>query len=218
MSSQFPNGTIFAVSTALGAPITVTDISNADPAVASSATPPADDSIVLIASNWPDLVDRVAKTDLADSDSFALLGIDTTDTVRFEAGEGEGTVRVVTSWVNLSQVRETTKAGGEQQYFTWQYLEDRSGRQRQRKTFKNAKSINILLDYDPALAWYESLSDLDEAGELCVLRATLPNGAQLFYAVDVAFDDDPTLTMNENMTNAATFSLNSKMTRYEAAP
>lgn len=218
MSSMFPNGTIFAVSTALGAAIPFTALSNAINAVALAAAPPADESIVMIASNWPDLVDRVARTDNSDVDSFELIGIDTTDTLRYEPGEGAGSVRVVTDWVNLSQVRESTKAGGEQQYFTWQYLEDRSGRQRQRKTFKNAKSITILLDYDPALAWYEQLSTLDESGELCVLRATLPNGAQLFYAVDVAFDDDPSLTMNENMTNSATFSLNSKMTRYEPAP
>lgn len=218
MSSMFPNGTIFAVSTGFGAPITVTATTNAAPAVASAASPPADDSIVLISSNWPDLNDRVAKTDNADLDSFELLGIDTTDTTRFPAGTGSGTVKVVSDWVNLSQVRQNTKSGGEQQYFTWQYLEDRSGRQRQRKTFKNAKSINILLDYDPALAWYDELSRLDKQQELQVLRATLPNGAVLFYAVDVAFDDDPSMTMNENMTNSATFSLNSELTRYEATP
>lgn len=216
MSSQFPNGTIFAVSTALGAAIPVIDISNANPAVASAAAPPVDDSIVLITSNWPDLNDRVAKTDNATAGTFELLGIDTTDTTRFEPGEGDGSVRVVTSWVNLSQVRETSKSGGEQQFFTWQYLEDRSSRQRQRPTFKNAKVINLTLDYDPALAWYNALDQLDKQQQLVVLRATLPNGAQLFYGVYPSFDADPSLTMNENMTNAATFSLNSELTRYEA--
>lgn len=218
MSSMFPNGTIFAVSTGFGAAIAVSATTNANPAVASAAAPPADNSIVLISSNWPDLNDRVARTDNADLDGFELLGIDTTDVTRFASGTGSGSVKVVSGWVNLSQVRENTKSGGEQQYFTWQYVEDRSGRQRQRKTFKNAKSINITLDYDPALAWYDELSRLDKQQDLQILRATLPNGAQLFYAVDVAFDDDPSMTLNENMTNVATFSLNSELTRYEAAP
>lgn len=218
MASQFPNGTIFAVSTAMGAAIPVTDITNADPAVASAASPPADDSIVLITSNWPDLNDRIAKTDGANSNSFQLLGIDTTDTDRYEAGEGDGSVRVASGFVNLSQVRESTKAGGEQQFFTWQYLEDRSSRQRQRPTFKNAKTINVTLDYDPALAWYEALDALDKANEMVVLRATLPNGAQMFYPVYPSFDADPSLTMNENMTNTATFSLAGDFTRYEATP
>jgi tail tube protein len=218
MSSQFPNGTIFAVSTVLGAPIVVSDISNANPAVASAAAPPSDDSIVLINSNWPDINERIAKTDNADSASFELLGINTLDDDRFEPGEGEGSVRVASAFVNLSQVTETSKSGGEQQFYTWQYLEDRSSRQRQKPTFKNAKVINVTLDYDPALAWYAALDTLDKAQELIVLRATLPNGAQMFYPVYPSFDADPSLTMNENMKNIATFSLNGEMTRYEATP
>lgn len=217
MSSMFPNGTIFAVSTGFGAPIAVSALTNASPPVASAVAPPADNSIGLITSNWPDISDRVAKTTNADADSFELAGFDTTDLTRFPAGSGAGSIKVVTTWVNLSQVRENNRSGGDQQYFTWQYLEDKSGRQRQRKTFKNAKVINITLDYDPALAWYNALSKLDDSQDLQVLRATLPNGAQLFYAVDVAFDEDPTMTMNQNMTNSVAFSLNSKMTRYEAA-
>lgn len=218
MSSQFPNGTIFAVSTALGAANAVSDITNANPAVATAASPVADDSIVLITSNWPDLNDRIAKTAGASSNTFQLLGINTTDTDRYEAGEGEGSVRIASGFVNLSQVRESTKSGGEQQFFTWQYLEDRSSRQRQRPTFKNAKVINVTLDYDPALAWYDALDTLDKANEMVVLRATLPNGAQMFYPVYPSFDADPSLTMNENMTNAATFSLAGDFTRYEATP
>lgn len=218
MASQFPNGTIFAVSTVLGAPNAVSGITNTNPAVATAAAPVADDSIVLINSNWPDLNDRIARTDNANSNSFELLGIDTTNEDRYEPGEGDGSVRVASGFVNLSQVRESTKSGGEQQFFTWQYLEDRSSRQRQRPTFKNAKVINLTLDYDPALAWYEALDTLDKAQELVVLRATLPNGAQMFYPVYPSFDADPSLTMNENMTNVATFSLAGDFTRYEPTP
>jgi hypothetical protein len=47
-----------------------------------------------------------------------------------------------------------------------------------------------------------------------VLRATLPNGALLYYGVYPSFDEDPSLDANENMTNKATFSLNSALTRY----
>ena len=57
---------------------------------------------------------------------------------------------------------------------------------------------------------------MDEKAELIVLRAALPNGASIYYPVYPSFDADPSLTMNENMQNTATFSMAGKFTRYEA--
>jgi hypothetical protein len=216
MSSQFPNGTIFAVSTVLSAAVVISATSNANPAVASSAAPPADDSVVLLSSNWPGLNEVVARTDLADSDSFALLGVNTTNVNRYSPGEGSGFFQVASSFINLSQVREVTKSGGEQQFFQFRYLEDNPSRQRQKPTFKNAKSILLTLDWDPALAWYEALREADSDQEIIVLRATLPNDDVLYYGVYPSFDDDPSMTIDENMTNTATFSMTAGFTRYAA--
>jgi len=163
-----------------------------------------------------DLHDRVFRTADADSNTFKLAGVDTTDTQRFPAGEGIGSFKPVSTWVTLSQVRDMSKSGGEQQFFTWQYLEDKSSRQRQRPTFKTAKSITLVLDYDPALAWYDALANADAAKDSVVLRATLPNGALIYYHVYPSFDADPSLTLNENMTNTATFSLMGDLTRYNS--
>lgn len=218
MSASFPNGTLLAVSTAYGLAAAISAITNANPAVASAASPPADGTVGVLTSGWTDISDRVFKTDNADADSFDLLGANTIDVSRFPPGVSAGQFLPVTTWVQLSQVREFGKTGGDQQFFTWQYLEDRSGRQRQRPTFKNAKSINVTLDYDPALAWYTALDKADAEKNPVVLRATLPNGAELYYYVYPSFDADPSLTMNENMTNTATFSLIGDLTRYEAAP
>lgn len=218
MAAYFPNGTVFAVSTAKALAVAITAISNANPAVASTATPPANDAIVVMTSAWPDLSDRVVKAAGADADSFELAGIDTTSTARFPTGEGvPAAYAVYSGFVNLSQVTTSEKQGGEQQFFTWQYLEDRSGRQRQRPTFKNAKSLTLTLDYDPALAWYNALIEADAEKDPVVLRATLPNGVQLYYLVYPSFDGDPSMTINENMQNTATFSMISDFTRYEAA-
>ena len=152
MAAYFPNGTVFAVSTARAANVPITAITNAAPPVASTATPPTDGSVVVLNTGWPTLNDRVIVSDGADVDSFELAGLDTTSTTRYPAGEGvPGSFYVASDFVNLSQVTTSEKQGGEQQFFTWQYLEDRSGRQRQRPTFKNAKSLTLTLDYDPAL-------------------------------------------------------------------
>jgi hypothetical protein len=218
MSAQFPNGTLLSVSTAFAAAITVTAVTNAAPPVASAAEPPEAGAILVLNSGWTDVNERIVRSLDPDSDgTFKLEGIDTTNIARFPAGVGVGSVVPVTTWVQLSQVREMSKTGGDQQFFTWQYLEDRSGRQRQRPTFKNAKSINLTLDYDPALAWYEALSQADAVKTPVVMRAVLPNGAELYYYVYPSFDADPSSTLNENMTNTATFSMISDLTRFEAA-
>lgn len=217
MSASFPNGTLLAVSTAFAAAKTVSAVTNANPAVATStAHGLSDGAIGVFTSGWPDANDRVFRVDNSATNAFDLEGLNSTSTTRYPAGQGTGLFTPVDTWVTLSQVREFGKSGGEQQFFTWQYLEDRSGRQRQRPTFKNAKAITVTLDYDPALAWFAALSNADAARTAIVLRATLPTGALIFYSVYPSFDADPSLTMNENMTNAASFSLISDLTRYDS--
>ena len=218
MASYFPNGTILSVSTALSDGGNIASMTNANPAVAtadSSGFTVSQGDIMVLNSNWADATDRVFRASVASSSTVTFEGLDTTDTDRFQIGAGDGSIQVVDDWVQISQVREVTKAGGEQNFFQWQYLEDRSSQQKQRPTFKSAKSMTVTLDYDPAKAWYAALDELDQKGDAVVLRAVLPNGAKLFYYVYPSFDADPSLTMNENMVNTATFSQISRFTRYE---
>ncbi|ANN66470.1 phage tail protein [Bordetella bronchialis] len=217
MSSIFINGTKYSVSTGLAAAVAVTAITNANPAVASAATPPADGSILIVNSGWSELDETVARSANADADSFELEGVDTTSATRFPAGQGAGSVRAVDTWVPLDQVRDVQVAGGEQQYFQYQYVEDRSSRQRQKPTFKNAITLTFQLDYDPAKAWYQALIEADAARDPVVVRGILPNGAVLLYYAYPSFNKVPTGTVNENLQNTATFSLLADPIRYEAA-
>ena len=214
---SFPNGTTFSVSTALGAAVPFTAITNAAPPVCSATSPPTDNTIGLISSGWAALNDRVAQTTgMVASTSFELEGIDTTDTVKYPAGQGAGAFTPVSTWVTLSQVTNVQKSGGTQQFYKWQYAEDPSSTQKQRPTFKDAKTLTLTLDYDPALAWYDALTAADAKQEIVVLKAVLPSGDTLYYAVYPSFDADPSMDLNKNMDNTATFSLVSPLTRYAA--
>ena len=216
MSQLIPNGTVFAVSTVLAAAKTISAITNAAPPVATSAAHGmANGDVGLLSSGWLELNERVARLANQATNSFELEGFDTTSTTRFPTGQSAGTFSKVSTWVTLSQVREMSKSGGDQQFFQWRYLEDRSSRQRQRPTYKNSKVLTLTLDYDPALAWYNSLIALDAAKSLIVLRATLPNSSVIYYGVYPSFDEDPSFTMDENMGNIATFSQNSQLTRFD---
>jgi hypothetical protein len=217
MSQLFPNGTVFSVSTVLAAAIAITAISNANPAVATAAAPPELGDIGIITSGWPGINQRIARVLAPTANSFELEGFDTTSVAKYPAGAGAGTFAVVSGWVPLSQVNNIAKSGGDQQFFQWQYAEDPTGQQKQRPTYKNAKVITLTLDYDPALEWFDALDKADEAKDAIVLRAVLPNGATIYYLVYPSFDSDPSMDLNKNMGNTATFSLISKLTRYEAA-
>lgn len=217
MSSRFINGARYAIATALAAPVAISGITNANPGVAGTSTPPANGSVVVVASGWPDINDSVARSaGQVPATSFELEGVDTSDTSRFPAGEGGGTFMVVSSFVSLSQVRDVTTDGGDQQYFEYQYVEDAGGRQRRVPTFKNAMGMNIVMDYDPTLPWYDALVEADRTKEPVVLRETLPNGDVLYYYGYLGFNKVPTHTVNENMTVTANFSLQSDPIRYEA--
>ncbi|MDQ2139587.1 phage tail protein [Alcaligenaceae bacterium B3P038] len=216
MSAIFPNGTQFSVSRALLAAALITSITNDKPGVATTTAPPAQDDVVVLTSAWPGLNERVTKAGAVTANSFEMLGIDTTSTRRFPTGQGAGSFLVVDDWVLLSQITTSEKAGGEQQFFQWQYIDDTHNRQRQRPTFKNAKSLTLTLDYDPALEWYDEMISMDAEQSPVVLRAVLPNGAELYYYVYPSFDGDPSMTINTNMQNTATFSMISDFTRVEA--
>jgi hypothetical protein len=213
----FPNGTVFSVATAMAAAIAITALTNADPGVATTATPPLEGDICVLQSGWPSLNNRVVRALDPASTSFKLEGFDTTSTTKYPAGAGTGSFQVASGWVPLSQVTSIAKSGGDQQFYQWQYAEDPTGQQQQRPTYKNAKTLTLKLDYDSALAWYDALDKADEAKEAIVLRAVLPNNSILYYLVYPSFDSDPSMDLNQNMSNTATFSLISKLTRYDAA-
>lgn len=213
MASTFPNLSVFALGTTLDTAKTITAISNANPGVASSTAHGYADNDILLLSMPSVLDQRVVRVSGSATNAFNLEGINTTSTTTYPSGFGVGTSQEVTAWTSLSQTTDVQTTGGEQQFFQWVYLED--GRQRQRPTFKNARALQLTLDYDPSLSWHDALVAADLAGTVYPLRVTLPTGAKLYYSCYVGFDGQPTLTINENMKTTVTFSLaNPNLTRY----
>ncbi len=217
MSSRFINGAKYAVSTTRAAPVAITAASNAAPPVMSTTAPPANGSIVILNSGWTELAESVARAaGNVPGVSFTLEGVSTVDTTRFPPTEGIGSFEVAGTFVSLTQVRDVVMDGGEQQYFNYQYVEDPNGRQRRSPTSKNAMGMTITLDHDPDLPWFDVLVESDRLREPVVLRETLPNGDVLYYYGYVSFNKETSKTLNENMTNTATFSLLADSIRYDA--
>lgn len=215
MASRFINGARYAFSTALANAVNLTAISNANPGVVLTATPPALGAIVVLTSGWSLLNDTVQRaTSIVAGTSFAMEGTNTTDVVKYPTGQGVGSFRVASSFIEFSQVRDLQTSGGEQNFMQFQYLEDPNSRQRQKPTFKAAMGLTFSMDYDPALPWYQAAIDADAAQIPVVLRETLPAGDVIYYYGYISFNKEPTKTMNENMQVTATFSLLSESKRF----
>ena len=217
MASYLINGAKYALARAIAAAVPITNVTNADPALALTTTPPTTGAVVILDSGWPELNESVHRVGaVVAATSFAIENFDATDDVRFPAGEGLGAFKVASNFIGLDQVRDIVYEGGEQQFFTYQYVEDASGRQRRKPTNKSASGFNIMLDYDPARPWFAELIEMDRNKVPTVMRETLVNGSVIYHYGYVSFNKEPTKGLNENMTVMATFSPLCESVRYEA--
>jgi len=217
MPSLMINGARYAVATQLAAAVAMSAVSKAAPPVALTATPPANGDIVLLSSGWTGINEAVARASgVVAATSFQIEGFDTTDAVRYPAGEGVGGFQIASNFVNLPKIHDIQSAGGEQQFFQRQYVDDPNGKQVQAPTFKSAMSRTYSLDYDPAKPHFNALVELDRKRNVTILRETLPNGDVIYYAGYLSFNKEPTRALNEFMSNVMTFSLTSDSIRYAA--
>lgn len=217
MSQTFINGAKYAFSTTLGDAVPITGITNASPAVASTASPPTEGTIVLLASNWTELNDRATYAGAAAGGGFELENIDTTDELRFPDGESAGSFRLASDFVSLSQIREIAQSGGDTNSFTWGYVDESSPRQMSKPTDQNPLILTFTLDYDPNMPWAPALEAITRSRQLTVMRERLPTGDTLLYTGYIAYQKSPSRVRNENMTVTATMSVNSDILRFPAA-
>jgi len=215
LSVSLPNGAVVSIASAYAAPITVTAVSNANPAVATAEGHGlANGDIVEVTSGWSRLNSRVARVAGVTADTFQLEGINTTSTNLYPAGGGAGSVRKVSTWQQITQVLEFTTSGGEQQFVTYSFLEEDV--EHQIPTVKSASSFAMTIGDDAELPWYSILSDANDDRIPRAVSVVLPSGSAIFYNGYVTLNKTPTLTKNELMGLQSTVSLTSEPMRYAA--
>lgn len=216
MAVSLPNGVLLALATAYGSPVTMSAVSNANPAVATvtDTTGFADGDYVEVTSGWSRLNQRIVRLDnvSASPETMQLEGINTTDTEDYPTGSGTGSVREVTTWTQISQILELSSSGGDQQFVTYSFLEQDF--ESQLPTVQSPIMMTMQIADDPTLAGYIALKAAAESLELTALRATLPDGSKILYNGYVSFNETPSMTKNQLMAVTATFSLQSRPVRY----
>lgn len=213
MSFRLPNGSTFDLASTYGSAITVSAITNANPAVVTAtAHGLADGDIIELTSGWTALNGRLFRIANSDTNTFELEDIDTTNTARFPAAGGAGSAREITALTAVTQVTDVTTSGGEQQFFQFGFLEENDDRQL--PTTRSPQTFTITVADDSSQTFVAVAEAADQSRNPTGLRLNLPNGDIILYNGYLTISETPALARNNLMTRTMTFSLAGRPTRY----
>jgi hypothetical protein len=210
-----PNGAQVALATTLAAAKTVTAVSNANPAVATSAAHGyTDGDVGLFTSGWVNASNSVYRVDGATTGTFQLEGLDTSSTARFPASQGAGTFEEITAWTAVTLIPSFEKTGGEAKTTDISYLD--VDKDRQAITGATAETLNFSVSYRPDSAMHAALLAASRSGEIQVLRLVMKDGSTIYYVGELFYNPAPTTTRDEEMVCMVTMTLQGEINRYAA--
>jgi len=216
MAFRLPNGSTFDFAATYSAPVTVTAISNANPAVASATAHGfLQGDIVHLTSGWVKLTGRAFRVGAVTADTFVLEGVDATSTQRFPIGTSAGSVRSVETWVNIPQITEVASSGGEQQFYQFGFLEE--DEDRQIPTTKSPSTLTLTVADDPDQPFVPVVEAADELKEERIQRLNLVNGDVVLYNSIASITNTPSLTRNQLMVRTITLAQQGRVSRYQGA-
>ncbi|HDG1683488.1 TPA: phage tail protein [Kluyvera ascorbata] len=218
MAFAIPNGSRVNVAKAYLAPIIFTAASNATECelTVASADGIAAGDVIQVNSGWLRLDNMVLRVKSVSGTKVVLEGFNTSDTNKFTAGTGAGTLRKIDSWITMPQVMTLSTEGGDQQTISVQFLED--DKARTIPTFKNAVVQVYSFAHDPLLAIYARLIELDESSDTTAIWFHNPRGkADRFYSAKVSFQKVPKTEINAVESNEARMNFESDMQIYPIA-
>jgi len=214
MGKTLSTGAILAIAKTYATSSNMTAITNAAEAVATLA---AGHGVVVgdyleITSGWGLLSGMIVRAKAVSTNDVTLEGVATTDTTKYPAGSGTGSVRRITAWDNMSQVKGLSRSGGEQKWADATALEDVV--ETQMPTTRGAISLSIDVFDDPSLAWYASVQAASDAGTPYALRISLKSGAKIVANSYWSLMDVPDIQRDQILTTNIALSFAAKPKRY----
>jgi hypothetical protein len=196
-----PDGARLFLGTALATEVSITAITNANPAVASAvAHGYTDGDYIALTSPWAQLDGMILRVEGSTTDAFDLGGFDTTNTTNFPAETNTAKAKKVTTWLEIPKITQPAMDGGDQQFYQFQYLAERI--QRQIPTVKNAKKLSMRTTDDGGdTDIFKALVAADASLTPQAIKLVLANGSEIVYMMYVGFDKHPSLDQGQMMTN-----------------
>lgn len=213
MSLRLPDGATISIATTYGAAKTVSAVTNANPAVATSAAHGlVNATLVEVTSGWNKINNSIRRIANSVAGAFDFEGLDATDTAKYPAGGGIGSVRAITAFQQIQQIIGLSTTGGEQQYANTKLLENDF--ETQLPTYFSAQSLTLDIADDPSLPGYIALKAASDAGTQRAIKLQLKDGSFLLYNGIVSLNETPSLNAGEVMKVVATIALQGRPVRY----
>lgn len=213
MSFYFPEGSKFYFSSTFASAKTVSVVTNANPALATSTSHGySDGGEVLFTSGWEDATNSVYVVDQQSADTFLLTGLNTTDTDFYPAGTGIGTTQLVSSWVEIPQVLDIRSNGGGARYTEISPLARRNSIRV--PTGFEATNLELVLAHDPADANYQTMLDLSRTLTPMAFKLLLSGGAAGYGYGYMVVGEIPAMQRNQVNQVTAALSFNGRFISY----
>lgn len=215
MAYYYPEGSKVYYSDTFAGAKTVSAVTNANPAVASStAHGYTDADPVLFNSGWEDANSTIWEVDQLTADTFSLVGLDASSTTYFAAGTGIGTTQKVSNWTEIPQILDISSSGGGPKYGTVSPL----GRRNDIKTpigFE-AMSIDMGLGYDATNATWQDMLALTRTFSKVAIKIVVPGGGRLYGYGNLIASEMVEISKGNALKVKAAISLDGRMVGYGA--
>ena len=214
MAITLSTGTTVSIAKTYGTASAISAITNASEAVATLAAGhgvTAGD-YVEVSSGWTKLDKRVVRVKTVAVNDVTFESVNTTSTSDFPAGSGVGSVRKISAWTQITQVKDLSTSGGDQQYTDVTTLVDRV--QRQIPTTSTAMSMTLGVFDDPTLSWYGDVNTASDSSNPFGLLMVFPNGSRLAANAYWSLNKVPAVAKNEALSTRIALTYAAEPVRY----
>jgi hypothetical protein len=213
MAYFLPEGSKIFMSTGFAATKTVTAITNANPAVATSvAHGYVDDDELLFASGWEDATDTIWRADQLTADTLGIKGLDATDTNWFPATTGTGTLAKVSGWLELTQWLDIQSQGGDARNVTVEPIGKRNAINM--PAGFNATQITLTFGHDIAAASQVALIAASRGLQKRAFKAVIAGGMTGYFYGNVSMSEMPQIQRGQVLRVQASISVLGRFISY----
>nr|DAT05653.1 MAG TPA: tail tube protein [Caudoviricetes sp.] len=216
MAKTLATRTKFQIAKTYGPSVTMSAITNAAEAVATLASGHGVQvgDYLEITSGWGNLNNRVVRVGAVSGDAVTLEKFNSTSSSKFPAGAGIGSVRRITGWDQLSQVKDVSTAGGEQQWTDGTSLDDDV--EIKMPTIKSGRTMTFEIFDDPNLPWYATVEAASDATVNTGLLIIPPNNSKIVANALWSLLKEPNIRKNEVLTTTVSLAFAAESMRYAA--
>lgn len=215
MAYSLPEGSSQQFSNTLASAKTVTAITNANPAVATcTGHGYTTGDEIMLSSGWEGATDSVYKIESVDSNSFKILGLDSTDTSFFPTGSGGGSAQKLSAWTAIPQVLTINANGGDARFTDVNPLAKRNGIRI--PTGFNATTVTLSLGFDATTPAYKTMVGLSRSLSKVAFKQVLSGGSVQYGWGYLTVSEFPKLNNNQVNTVDAALTFLGRTMSYDA--